>query len=180
VPDDFRFAVKLPKAMTHEKRLVDCGDSIAAFTEQTAHLGGKRGPMLAQLPPSLVFDAKVAAAFFGELRRHVGDDPIVCEPRHASWFKPATDRLLVKHRIARVAADPARVPDAAITGGWAGLRYARLHGSPRIYWSRYDEATIARLATDAAKSAVDSWTIFDNTTAGAAIENALAMLDLSR
>ena len=72
---------------------------------------------------------------------------------------------------------PRTVPEAAAPGGWPGLRYARLHGSPRIYYSPYDAATIARLADEAAASEVESWTIFDNTTSGAATENALAMLD---
>ena len=180
VPDDFRFAVKMPKAITHERRLAECGDLIATFAEQTGHLGGKRGPLLAQLPPSLIFDAKVAAAFFVDVRRHIGDVPIVCEPRHASWFEAGVHGLLAEHRIVRVVADPARVPEAALAGGWPGLHYARLHGSPRIYWSRYDSARIALLAEEATESTVETWTIFDNTTSGAAIENALEMLAVSR
>ena len=180
VPDDFRFAVKVPKAITHERRLVDCGELITAFAGQTAHLGAKRGPLLVQLPPKLAFDAAVATAFFADLRRRVADDPVACEPRHASWFEPSADQLLAEHRIARVAADPAPVPAAATSGGWPGLHYARLHGSPRMYWSRYDAAAILRLADQASASDVETWTIFDNTTSGAAIENALAMLALSR
>jgi uncharacterized protein YecE (DUF72 family) len=178
VPDGFRFAVKLPKAITHEKRLADCGESIAAFAAQTAELGDRRGPVLVQLPPSLVFDAQTASRFFGDLREAIGDGPIVCEPRHASWFAPATDQVLIDHHIARVAADPAKVPEAADPGGWSGLRYVRLHGSPRIYYSSYDAAIIARLADDARAAKVEAWTIFDNTTSGAAIENALRMLDV--
>ena len=180
VPDGFRFAVKLPKAITHEARLVGGGDAIAAFADQTANLGGKRGPALVQLPPSLVCDARIAATFFAELRRRFGDDPVVCEPRHASWFAPAADELLAAQRVARVAADPAPAAEAAAPGGWAGLRYTRLHGSPRIYWSRYDDAAVARAADAAAASDVESWTIFDNTASGAAVENALAMLAVSR
>ncbi|WP_293988347.1 DUF72 domain-containing protein [Sphingomonas sp.] len=178
VPEGFRFAVKLPKAITHERRLADCGDLVAAFAEQTAHLGDRRGPVLVQLPPSLAFDANTVESFFVDLRHCFGDGPIVCEPRHASWFTAAADQSLAEHRVARVAADPARVPEAATPGGWTGLTYARLHGSPRIYWSSYDDATIARLAAAAAASVVESWTIFDNTTSGAAIENALAMRNL--
>lgn len=177
MPSDFRFAVKLPRAITHERRLVDCGDLIATFAEQTAHLDSKRGPVLVQLPPSLIFDAKIVGQFLAHIRGSVGDGPIVCEPRHASWFTAAADQLLAEHRVVRAAADPARVPEAAVPGGWPGLAYTRLHGSPRIYWSRYGDAAIARLAAEAAASDVESWTIFDNTASGAAIENALAMRD---
>jgi uncharacterized protein YecE (DUF72 family) len=177
VPDGFSFAVKVPKEITHQMRLVDCREPIAAFAQQSAGLGDRRGPMLVQLPPSLIFDAEVAARFFDDLRSAAQDSPIVCEPRNASWFTPDADALLIEHRVARAGADPARVPEAAASGGWTGLRYARLHGSPRIYYSSYDPATIARLAGEAAASKVETWTIFDNTASGAATENALAMLD---
>ncbi|MBN8809423.1 MAG: DUF72 domain-containing protein [Sphingomonas sp.] len=175
VPDDFRFAVKLPKAITHEARLVGGDALLAAFAAQTGWLGEKRGPILVQLPPSLAFDASVAATFFDTCRRHLGEAPIACEPRHAGWFADAADALLVAHRVARVAADPAPVPAAATAGGWRGLRYVRLHGSPHIYRSSYDDAAIDREVM-AARAASDSWTIFDNTASGAATANALTML----
>lgn len=175
MPDGFRFAVKVPRAITHDRRMVDCRDLIAAFAEQSGHLGRKRGPLLVQLPPSLSFDMPVAAAFFGALRDTIGGAAIVCEPRHASWFTVTADGLLADHRVARVAADPPPVPDADTPGGWSELRYTRLHGTPRIYHSRYHDAAIARLVEQAVASTVESWTIFDNTASGAAIENALAM-----
>ena len=75
------------------------------------------------------------------------DGPIVCEPRHASWFSPLVASHLERYRIARVAADPPPVPDAAAPGGWARVAYFRLHGSPHTYWSRYDEHAIAELAS---------------------------------
>lgn len=178
VPDGFRFAVKLPKSITHERRLIDCREPIAAFAMQTAGLADRRGPTLVQLPPSLVFDADVAARFFDDLQAAMGDTPITCEPRHASWFTADADRLMIDRRVARVAADPAKVSEAAVAGGWPGLRYVRLHGSPRVYYSSYDAVTLARLADDARAAQAESWTIFDNTTSGAATENALAMLDL--
>src|SRR3954469_22161893 len=61
VPADFRFAVKLPKTITHERRMVECGDLLERFAAEIAHLGEKRGPILIQLPPKLGFDAPVAA-----------------------------------------------------------------------------------------------------------------------
>ena len=61
------------------------------------------------------------------------------------------------------------------TGGWDGLVYYRLHGSPRVYYSAYDDAYLEALAdklTNAAKSA-EVWCIFDNTVEGAATVNGL-------
>src|SRR5689334_25168406 len=65
VPDGFRFAVKIPKAITHERRLVDAAELVALFIDEVSVLGSKLGPLLVQLPPSLAFDAAVADAFFG-------------------------------------------------------------------------------------------------------------------
>jgi len=176
VPPTFRFAVKLPKTISHACRLVDCEDRLARFAEEIAGLGDKRGPVLVQLPPSFAFDESLAATFFDQARTALGGT-IVCEPRHPSWFAPEPDSLLAAQRVARVAADPARVPAAAEPGGWSGLRYTRLHGSPHMYRSSYDEAAIARYAAAACGSDVENWTMYDNTTAGAALFNAVDMLD---
>lgn len=176
VPATFRFAVKLPKTISHERRLVDCDDLLARFAGEVVHLGDKRGPLLVQLPPSFAFDAGLAEAFFDRAATTLGG-AIVCEPRHPTWFTPDANVLLVAHRVSRVAADPAPVPEAAHSGGWPGLQYTRLHGSPHMYRSPYDAAAIARHADTACGSAVESWTIYDNTTTGAALGNALDMLD---
>ena len=179
VPEGFRFAVKLRRTVTHEKRLVGAGPDLAAFCKEVGALGERLGPLLVQLPPSFAFDEGVVARFFGELRQHT-DGPAACEPRNASWFTPEAASVLAEHRIARVAADPAKVPEAALPGGWAGLRYHRLHGSPRMYYSSYDPEILASLATALTRSdAAETWCIFDNTTSGAAAANALALAELA-
>lgn len=177
VPDHVRFAVKLPREITHTRRLVDIAEPLERFLDGVASLGGRLGPVLVQLPPSLVFEAGVAEAFFAKLRAQVAGD-IVCEPRHAGWFGPEADALLTAYRVARVAADPARVPAAAEPGGWPGLVYWRLHGSPRMYYSGYSPDAIDAMATrlkasDAA--GIPAWCIFDNTASGAATADALAL-----
>ncbi|MBS0297799.1 MAG: DUF72 domain-containing protein [Proteobacteria bacterium] len=174
-PDGFRFAVKAPKAVTHAARLVDSKPAMAAFLAETSALGDKRGPVLVQLPPSLALDEPVAARFFDEVRSLYAG-PMACEPRHASWFTPEADALLSAHRVARVAADPARHPDAGRHGGWSGLRYWRLHGSPDMYRSGYSEEFLAQLAqTLGREPEVERWCVFDNTTLGAAARDALAL-----
>jgi uncharacterized protein YecE (DUF72 family) len=175
VPDDFRFAVKLPRAITHEAALVDCEASLARFAEEIAGLGNKQGPMLIQLPGKFAFDPATAASFFKAFATIIAGQA-VCEPRHPSWFEPEADRLLRDHRIARVAADPARVPAAAEPGGWPGFAYFRLHGSPRIYRSKYESdalATWARRAAACLARGIETWAIFDNTASGAATGDAL-------
>jgi uncharacterized protein YecE (DUF72 family) len=179
VPDDFRFAVKVPKSITHERRLLDCEEPLAGFLDEVAALGEKLGPLLVQLPPSLAYDASLAGAFL-EVLRALYDGLVALEPRNATWFTTEAAGLLTDYAIARVAADPARVPEAAVPGGWRDLAYFRLHGSPRIYWSRYDAAWLDALATQvtaAMRSAREVWCIFDNTASSSALPNALELLE---
>ena len=171
VPRGFRFAVKAPRTITHEKRLADASELLAAFLDQIAPLRDRLGPLLVQLPPSLAFDPAVAGRFFTNLRARF-DGGAACEPRHPTWFEPDAERLLQDQRIARVAADPACVPTAAEPGGWRGFAYWRLHGSPRMYWSAYGPERIAALAE---RLTGPAWVVFDNTASGAA---ALDGLDL--
>lgn len=175
VPDDFRFSVKLPRAITHDARLAGVGDALTVFLDQIGHLGDKLGGLLVQLPPSLRFDARTASSFFAMLRRRTGL-PVACEPRHASWFEPAADAQWARYAVARVAADPARVPEAARPGGDCGQwSYWRWHGAPRIYYSRYGDAELAALANglrDRARPDAPAWCILDNTAGGHAVEDA--------
>ena len=175
VPADFRFSVKLPKTITHEKRLRNCESLLDAFLPQVTSLGDKLGCLLVQLPPSLAFDAAAVQAFFEALRqRHAG--AIAVEPRHASWFTPAADVLLKGASAGRVLADPVMFDEGRAPGGHPGLVYVRLHGSPRMYYSAYApavlDALIVRLKL-AAASDVSLWCIFDNTASGAAVPDAL-------
>ena len=172
-PPEFRFAVKLPRTMTHELKLRDTREPFVAFLAQTDGLAQKRGPLLVQLPPSLSFEATVVTSFL-ESVREVYDGPVVCEPRHATWFSPKVALLLDRYRISRVTADPPPAPAAIVPAGWPRLAYFRLHGSPRLYWSKYDEHYIATLATTVRDlpTAEEVWCVFDNTASGAAIENA--------
>jgi uncharacterized protein YecE (DUF72 family) len=174
VPAGFQFAVKVPRAITHTRRLIDIAEPLGQFLTEIRELGEKLGPLLVQLPPSLRFDTEVANGFFAALRvRFAGG--VVCEPRHASWFTADAERLLDTMQVARVAADPAPVPQAALPGGWAGLVYYRLHGSPEMYASAYSEAYLETLAQTLASAAqtAPAWCIFDNTALGAATANAL-------
>ena len=177
VPPDFRFAVKVPRDVTHARRLIGTEDVLDRFLPEATALGAKLGPLLVQLPPSLVFDAGVLKLFLGGLRARF-DGAVVLEPRHPTWFEGGAERVLKAHRISRVAADPAVVPAAAEPGGWGGLVYYRLHGSPKMYYSAYDATYLRDLAGKLAAAAESSavWCVFDNTAEGAATLNALDVL----
>jgi uncharacterized protein YecE (DUF72 family) len=177
VPENFRFAVKLPKVITHESRLVGASAALEQFLSETSGLGVKRGPILVQLPPSFAFDASVAVSFFAKLRgRFEGD--VVFEPRHETWFTVEVESMLRDHRVARVAADPARVAAAAEPGGYDRVVYLRLHGSPRMYYSAYSPDVldgVVQIIEAKAAQGIPTWCIFDNTALGAATTDALAV-----
>jgi uncharacterized protein YecE (DUF72 family) len=178
-PRGFRFAVKIPRTITHELELRRAERPFSQFLSETAGLGDRRGPLLVQLAPSFAFDRRVVAAFLAMVRARY-DGPLACEPRHPSWFSPPAERLLTRHRVARVAADPARARHAESPGGWKGLVYFRLHGSPHVYWSSYDAPRLEALAAAirAQSAATEVWCVFDNTATGAALRNACELQTL--
>jgi uncharacterized protein YecE (DUF72 family) len=177
-PLGFRFAVKLPRSITHEAQLEDVADEVSGFCDLIASFEKKLGPLLVQLPPRLELDAAVASPFFEHLTR-VCPARVVLEPRHASWFGGEGDRLLTEHGVARVGADPACCSAAAQPHGSPG--YFRWHGSPRKYFSAYSPQTIAGLALKVLAAQrggggrTEVYCFLDNTGLGAASVNALSL-----
>jgi uncharacterized protein YecE (DUF72 family) len=173
-PDDFRFAVKLPKLITHELRFLRSRKPLEQFLSGVSALGHRLGPILVQLPPSFAFDARLAARFF-ELFRERFSGVVVCEPRHATWFESRAAKLLTRFQVSRVAADPPVVPSSAEPGAWTATAYFRMHGSPRMYWSDYPDSVLIRLAAriQELSASRDVWCVFDNTATGSALKNAV-------
>lgn len=171
VPDSFRFAIKIPKEITHTRAMKEIAEPFETFLEDIAPLGEKRGPLLCQLPPSLAFDADALETAFKTMRS-ADEGPIVIEVRHKSWASAEALDLLKSYAIDRVLADPAPVWPAENFG--TPPKYARLHGKPKIYFSSYTDEEIRSFSK---LLACDSWCVFDNTASGAAIENALTMLE---
>lgn len=179
-PEGFRFAVKAPRTVTHERRLAEPSEPLARFFDEIGGLGEKLGPVLIQLPPSLVFDTTAGRFIAGWRKRY--DGLTVLEPRHSSWFAREVDERLAEARIGRVAADPAVVREAARPGGWRGLTYLRLHGSPVMYGSAYDDEALAEAQAMLAQrpAGTQAWCVFDNTRLGAAADDALRLMDRLR
>jgi len=177
VPSGFKFAVKCPREITHERQLLRIDAPLKRFLDEIGGLGRARGPVLIQFAPSFEF-RRTRVARFLERYRSLDRGPVVCEPRHPSWFTGEADSLLSHFHVGRVAADPIRCAGAGLPGGWPALAYFRLHGSPRTYWTRYHIDFVATLAhmLRAFPSRAQVWCIFDNTATGAAIENARELL----
>lgn len=180
VPVHFRFSVKLPRAISHSGKLSDSGELVSRFADEVAGLGPKLGVVLVQFPPSFAFDVVGVSALLDALRQSF-DAPIACEPRHPSWFDDWADAFLAENRVARVATDPVLANNGESPGGWRDLAYYRLHGSPRVYYTSYDDARLKQIRGAVLRdSAITSstWCIFDNTAGSAAIGNALDLVEM--
>ena len=189
-PRHFRFAVKMPRTITHEQRLRRAREPLRRFLSEVAGLGDRLGVLLVQLPPSLAYEARPVRRFCDLLvEEGVAPGQVVVEPRHASWFTAGADRALVSMRLSRAAADPALCAAAAQPGGWLGEAgdgrgaplYYRWHGSPRMYWSSYESEWLQARAREIRQrwpARADLWCIFDNTAGGAALANALSMASM--
>jgi len=178
VPSAFRFSVKIPRKISHDLRLSGARADVRQFCIEVAPLGEKLGCLLLQLPPSLALDMATARNFFSELRDSTSAQ-VVCEPRHASWLTKEGAGVMQEAGVSCVWADPAPVANVE-PAGISGLLYLRLHGSPRIYYSGYEEpfldAMLERMI-EAQRANTEVWCIFDNTAAGAAVPNALTLID---
>jgi uncharacterized protein YecE (DUF72 family) len=165
-PENFTFAVKGGRFITHMKRLVGIETPLANFfASGLLALGPKLGPILWQLPPGFAFDAERLDAFFALLPRTVAaasrlaaqhdrrvkdpclsaefDMPIrhALEIRHDSFKTPGFIALLRRHQIALVAADTVEWPYLEDVS--ADFVYVRLHGSQELYASGYDDGALA-------------------------------------
>jgi uncharacterized protein YecE (DUF72 family) len=177
-PPHFRFSVKMPRSITHESRLKGCAAEVMRFCEDISHLQPKLGAILVQLPPSLEYEARTARTFFAHLPP-LGDTPVVCEPRHATWFTGSADAVLLELGVSRAAADPARHATAQSPGGARRFAYFRWHGTPQLYYSKYSDAKIAEFAGAVLGcKANDAWCVFDNTARHAAWDDALQLMEL--
>lgn len=140
-PASFRFACKLPRAITHACRLHDCSAELNAFLRVMEPLAGKLRVILIQLPPSFAPKEGKAALrnFLEQLPR---DFRYAIEFRHPGWHRPQIIRLLEKHRVCWVWADtsPLNERNMAPFEPWphtTDFVYIRLLGD---YTTKYDDS----------------------------------------
>jgi uncharacterized protein YecE (DUF72 family) len=170
-PDDFRFAWKASKFITHWKRLnASCANSLALMETRLAVLRHKTGPILFQLPPRMTIDRGRLEGFIAML------DPArqySFEFRHPSWYDAAIFALLGRHDIALCLSDHAAAP--APREVTASFVYIRNHGPSGRYHGNYSDAALADWAKHIAgwrKRGADIWAFFDNDVKSAAPQDA--------
>jgi len=136
-PSNFIFTAKLPKLITHEKKLGlkdDVKSDLENFLEimQPLQLNGKLGCLLIQLPPSYDYNPENLEAFFEMLSPQF---KFAVEFRNLSWMRRETWQLLKKHNVAYANVDePLLPPEVHITADFA---YFRWHGRGEKPWFDY-------------------------------------------
>ena len=170
--NDFVFAWKASRFITHWKRLSDTSaDSVELLEQRLSLLGGKAGPVLFQLPPNMKADHERLTRFLkllGRKRRYT------FEFRHPSWYTPQTIRLLGDRNIALCISDHHDAPSP-----WertADFFYVRGHGPGGRYKNHYSPQTLHDWAADFLKwkrRGFDIYAYFDNDQKSAAPADAL-------
>jgi uncharacterized protein YecE (DUF72 family) len=171
--EDFTFAVKASRYITHIRRLRDCREPLERFWTSARHLGPKLGPVLFQLPPNLRADLELLRAFLRLLPREMR---AAFEFRHPSWEVEEIHRALDRADCALVLADRpgARVP-RVVTSGWS---YVRFHQGRRVA-PGYPREKLRRWAERLGGiEAEEVWVFFNNDTGGAALRDAVTLTDL--
>jgi uncharacterized protein YecE (DUF72 family) len=179
-PDDFVFAVKASRYLTHYRRLRDIGQGLERFYERIQPLleSGKLGPVVWQLPPNFPRDDGILSEALDDLPsgRHC------FEFRHASWFTGDVYKLLGRHGVALVIGDHPRWPFQAreLTTDWTLVRLHHGHRGRGGNYSRSELKTWARRIA-AWRSRADAYVYLNNDWQGFAVENArLLRQSLSR
>lgn len=178
VPEDFIFAVKGSRYITHMKKLKDTGKALNSFFQKIDMMGDKLGPVLFQLPPRWHVNTERLRLFLGSLPRK---NRYVFEFRDTSWFDQEVLDLLTEHEAAFCIYDlGGRQSPMIVT---ADFVYIRLHGPDGPYRGKYSAKQLALWA-----DAISGWVAqgrnvycyFDNDESGYAATNALKLLELTR
>ncbi|MDQ1803319.1 DUF72 domain-containing protein [Chryseobacterium sp. PTM-20240506] len=170
-PEEFRFFIKIPKTISHEKRMKDCKDEIEIFCRHIhEELKNKLSGFLYQFPPSF----KNTPENLDLVLTHPDFDFInVMEFRHISWW---TDEVLKalkqKNIIFSGVSFPGNLPEDLMSNH-PEIIYYRLHGKPILYKSEYTHEFLNHLTEKIKKSQKKAFIFFNNTWGTAAIKNGL-------
>jgi uncharacterized protein YecE (DUF72 family) len=170
-PPDFVMAVKASRYLTHVLRLHDPREPVARLVDHASGLGGKLGPILIQLPPSLEVDVEHLDE---TLSAFPPDWQVAVEVRHGSWDRDDVCRLLQRHGAALCLADRhGPLEPRWRTAGWTYLRFHQGRATPRpCYGDRALQGWARRLLGGWGRDA-EAWVYFNNDHRGCAPWDAL-------
>jgi len=170
VPDDFWFAVKASRYLTHTLRLQEPEEPVEYLMDRASLLGPRLGVVLLQLPPSLELQSE---RLDRTLRAFAGRVPVAVEFRHRSWFVDETWDLLRGHNAAFVLADRrGPITPLVATAPWTYLRMHAGRSSPSpCYGERALRSWVGRLR-ELGIAGTDGWSFFNNDHRACAVRNA--------
>ncbi len=175
VPDQFIFALKAHRFITHVRRLRKVKEPLRRLYALVELFGPKAGPLLFQLPPTLRFDPSLIEDFIALLDLRF---PTAIEVRHISFHDERFFALLRKARIALCISDTAGKYPSLIEEITAHFVYIRLHGSPELYQSPYHTEELRIWAQKILRWQRPAYVYFDNDALGWAPLNALELKQL--
>ncbi len=176
VSDDFVFALKASRFITHVKRLIDVEEAWAAFVRNARVLGDHLGPILLQFPPSFQCDQRRVVRFL-EVAQHPVPTRhhlrLAMEFRHDSWFTEEMYTSLRRHNVSLCIADSPRYPrQDEVT---ADFVYIRFHGRTELFASSYTKQELGKEAMRIRQylsDGLDVYVYFNNDALGHAVDNA--------
>jgi uncharacterized protein YecE (DUF72 family) len=172
VPPDFVAAVKASRYLTHLKRLKDPEEPVHRLMTHAAGLGGRLGPVLLQLPPTLRADPGLLDAC---LACFPSGTRVAVEPRHQSWWTPEVRKVLESRGAALCWADAYARPVTPLwrTADWGYVRFHAGRALARPHYGRRSlETWVDRVATTWPDER-DVYAYFNNDPAGAAVQDAV-------
>lgn len=188
-PGEFRFALKVPRSVTHERRERD----LDAFQESVYALGGRLAMIVAQFPQSF-HHAILNRRWLERLARAIDCGPVAVEFRHWTWKQPDVGDFLAGLGLHQISVDVPPIPTLYPRGlvRCGGRIYARLHSRNTDGWyGRHDERhdyvfTESQLREWAgalvaeSSRAAEAYVVFNNCRDMQAVENARRMTEILR
>ena len=172
-PDNFIFAVKVSRFITHIKRLRNLGSAVEHFLSRAVLLGEKLGPLLYQLPPNMKRDDEMLQNFLSSLPPKYQH---VIEFRHESWLDDVVFDILRGHNTGFCVFDmPSFGCPPIATRDFA---YVRFHGSESLYSSCYSDKELAQWSQKIARLGQNveaSYIYFNNDAEAFAVRNAMTL-----
>ncbi|MBI3883185.1 MAG: DUF72 domain-containing protein [Sphingobacteriales bacterium] len=172
-PDKFSFTVKVPRSITHYKKLIDAEKLLQEFYSVCKEgLKDKLGPLLFQFPPQFTYTPENLQRILTNLDSNFTN---VVEFRHFSWWHQEVYNQLKKANITFCGISHPTLPNDVIIN--TQKVYYRFHGVPKIFYSSYDKNFIDAVAEkiSANNTLTDIYCYFNNTAAVAAIHNAQSL-----
>lgn len=176
-PEDFVFSLKIPKTITHIKKLKEIEEDLKSFLKSIEPLKEKGKVLLFQLPPSLRFDKELFERFVKTLPTSYKN---VIEIRNKTFHTEEFVRILESHNVCLCLSDCAGRYPSWYEIKTANFLYLRMHGSRELYVSKYEEAELQNLAQKIKNFAdvEEVYIYFDNTALGHAVTDAKALREL--